>query len=203
MGLKGQPKTNGGEIQERVIFPSSVPLTFTLLEVKLKLLERTYRGVTAMKTEFIMIWADADGDELVEFVPMPKVLAWNEKSKFWKRMSPLAGVEISEENIGEFDMEIEVQSFEELDALLHEVDPKTGKTQTLKVSGFTWAGTQLIGKKCQLILSEWKRADGTVGGNNIETSLPIGGEAAGKRKAGSNTQPPPALATAASTQAMP
>lgn len=126
-----------------------------------------------------MIWKfEADGEtyELGDFQSFPKNFAYNDKSKFWKRLAEIAGVKITSDNaeIVDIDLGEFIQSYEEL---IEHIQTKNdqGRNERADVVGLTVGDQQMLGRRCQLVVKKWQNGDNE--GNEIAAVLQIGGGA--------------------------
>jgi hypothetical protein len=127
--------------------------------------------------KIMFVWkCEIEGQEyeLVDYLGLPKNLAYNDKSKFWPRISEIAAVTINSDNVELFDMDLGdfIQSYAELCDHLQSTNSQ-GNSEKAEVKSLTVGDQQLMGKTCQLVVKIWE-ADGK-SGNEIAAVLQIGG----------------------------
>lgn len=158
---------------------------------------------------FILVWADSEGDEFVEYPKIPAGFGFNEKSTFWNRMAALAGkTGFTDEDVAEH-VNIEAPGTDDLgddddplEAFVAEalkdgdelITDDNGKNVKVDID-VQYQGQSLIGRKCRLVMGEKKNKKGEVQpGNKVSQNgaLPLS-SSAGKTKGG-KPAPQPAAA---------
>lgn len=194
--MKGQAQNSSNF--ERTVFDDG---TYTMTLVKaLIMMGKPTQFQPEGAPKILMVWEyEAEGQkfELADFLGFPKNFAYNDKSKFWKRISEIAGVKISSENADTVDIDLGefVQSYDELVEYINTKNDRGG-LEKLEVQGLTVGDQQLMGKQCQLVVKTWD--NGTSSGNEIAAVMQIGGGTGPRKpqaKAPATQQPPQAQTT--------
>lgn len=178
--MKGQAQSSSNF--ERIVFDDG---TYPMTLVKaLIMMGKATQFQPEGAPKILMIWEyEAEGQkfELGDYLGFPKNFAYNDKSKFWKRLGEIAGVKLSSDNADTVDIDLGefVQSYEELLDYINTKNDKGGM-EKLEVKGLTVGDQQLIGKQCQLVVKTWTGDNGNTG-NEIAAVMQVGG-GAGPRK---------------------
>lgn len=186
--MKGQAQSSSNF--ERTIFDEG---TYQMKLVKILVMmgkPSQYAPEGAPKIMFVWEY-EVEGEkyELTDFLTFPKNFAYNDKSNFWKRLGEIAGVKINSENADTVDIDLGefVQTYPEMVEYINTKNDKGG-LEKLEVKGLTVGDQQMLGKVCQLVVKQWRRDNGEVGGNEIAAVMQIGG-GAGPRKPGKAAAP--------------
>lgn len=196
--MKGQSKQDTGF--ERTLFPEGT-YAMTLKKGMVMMGKPTqYQPEGAPKIMFVWEYDDGEGNkfELVDFLGFPKNIAYNEKSKFWKRVGEIAGIALTNENADLLDLNLGefIQTYDELLEHISAVDSQ-GKSEKAEVKALIVGEQELLGKKCQLVVGVWRSDKGE--GNEVVKVMQLGGGAAGPKR----PSKAPATAQAAPAQSAP
>ena len=203
--MKGQAQSSSNF--ERTIFDEG---TYQMKLVKsLVMMGKPSQYAPEGAPKIMFIWEyEVEGEkfELTDYLTFPKNFAYNDKSNFWKRVSEIAGVKIGSDNADTVDIDLGefVQSYDELVDYINTKNDRGG-LEKLEVQRLTVGNQSLMGKQCQLVVKQWRKQDGEVGGNQIAAVLQVGG-GAGPRKPGAKapaTQQAPQAQVASKPPARP
>lgn len=200
--MKGQAKQDNGF--ERTLFPEGTyPMTLKKAMVMMGKPTK-FQPEGAPKIMFVWEYEDGEGNkfELVDFLGFPKNLAYNEKSKFWKRVGEIAGVALTNDNADLLDLDLGefIQSYDELLEHIQSVG-EGGRPEKADVKGIAIGDQALLGKKCNLVVGVWTGDNGQ--GNEVVKVMQIGGPAAGPSKAKAPAAAAPKQTSAPQKQAAP
>lgn len=182
---------------ERVVLDEGVYDAKLIKAIVLKGKPTQYQPEGAPK--IMLVWEVGEGDdavEVVDYLGFPKNLAYNEKSKFWKKLGEIVGEKISSENAARWgisfgELDNFIQSYEDL---VEHINTPTdnGKTEKAEVVRMTWGPNDVLGVRRQLVLKIWESDNGNTG-NDITAIM-------GAKK-GAKPKPKPAAAEHALPQA--